>query len=80
MIEKATGTTDIAPAPGTTIPQRASGDAQANTATADAVSIVPPCSKNVTGTKAGKNTTVYPTAAKATDLAVQPTTDGASAP
>ncbi|WP_050512536.1 hypothetical protein [Streptomyces rimosus] len=78
VIEKATGTTDIAPAPapGTTIPQRSTGDAKATTATGDAVSIALPGTNNVTGAKAGKNTTVYPDAAKATDLAVQPTTDG----
>ncbi|WP_050507609.1 MULTISPECIES: hypothetical protein [Streptomyces] len=77
-IEKATGTTDIAPtpAPGTTIPQRSTGDAKVSTATGDAVSITLPGIRNVTGAKAGKNTTVYPGAAKATDLAVQPTTDG----
>ncbi|MFH8753935.1 hypothetical protein ACH4GK_41825 [Streptomyces rimosus] len=76
-IEKATGTTDIAPtpAPGTTIPQRSTGVAKASTATGDAVSIALPGVKNGTGAKAGKNTTVYP-GAKATDLAVQPTTDG----
>ncbi|MFD7234933.1 hypothetical protein ACFWAT_06445 [Streptomyces syringium] len=75
MIEKATGTTDIAqaPTPGTTIPQRSTGDV---TATDEAVSIALPGIKDVTGAKAGKNTTVYPGAAKATDLAVQPTTDG----
>ncbi|GCD34604.1 hypothetical protein OEIGOIKO_02343 [Streptomyces chrestomyceticus JCM 4735] len=78
LVEKATGTTDIAltPAPGTTIPQRSTGDAKAGTATGDAVSIALPGTKNVTGAKAGKNTTVYPGAAEATDLAVQPTTDG----
>ncbi|RSO10727.1 hypothetical protein DMH18_11235 [Streptomyces sp. WAC 06783] len=78
VVEKATGTTDIAPAPapGTTIPQRSTGDAKATTATGDAVSIALPGTNNVTGTKAGKNTTVYPGAAKATDLAVQPTADG----
>ncbi|MEU2790781.1 hypothetical protein [Streptomyces sp. NPDC007100] len=78
VIEKATGTTDIAPAPapGTTIPQRSTGDAKATTTTGDAVSIALPGTNNVTGTKAGKNTTVYPGAAKATDLAVQPTADG----
>ncbi|MFF3277517.1 hypothetical protein ACFYWU_42375, partial [Streptomyces chrestomyceticus] len=78
LVEKATGTTDVAlaPAPGTTIPQRSTGDAKAGTATGDAVSITLPGTKNVTGAKAGKNTTVYPGAAKATDLAVQPTTDG----
>ncbi|MEU8585085.1 hypothetical protein [Streptomyces abikoensis] len=78
VIEKATGTTDIAPAPapGTTIPQRSTGDAKVTTATGDAVSIALPGTQKVTGTKAGKNTTVYPGAAKATDLAIQPTTDG----
>ncbi|MFI9230914.1 hypothetical protein [Streptomyces rimosus] len=40
------------------------------------MSITLPGIRNVTGAKAGKNTTVYPGAAKATDLAVQPTTDG----
>ncbi|WP_411130256.1 hypothetical protein [Streptomyces sp. x-19] len=78
VIEKATGTTDVAPvpAPGITIPQRSTGDAKATTATGDAVSIALPGIKNVTGARAGKNTTVYLGAAKATDLAVQPTTDG----
>ncbi|MFI1840010.1 hypothetical protein [Streptomyces olivaceoviridis] len=78
VIEKATGTADIAPvpAPGTTIPQRSTGDAKAVTAAGDAVSIALPGIENVTGIKAGKNTTVYPGAAKATDIAVQPTTDG----
>ncbi|MCE4941899.1 hypothetical protein ACJ6WD_15570 [Streptomyces sp. VTCC 41912] len=78
VIEKATGTTDIAPAPapGTTIPHRSTGDAKATTATGDAISIALPGTKSVTGAKAGKNTTVYPGAAQATDLAVQPTTDG----
>ncbi|WP_053695847.1 hypothetical protein [Streptomyces sp. NRRL F-5755] len=78
VVEKATGTTDIAPAPapGTAIPQRSTGDAKATTATGDAVSIALPGTKDVTGAKAGKNTTVYPGTAKATDLAVQPTTDG----
>lgn len=78
VIEKATGTTDIAtaPTPGTTIPQRSTGNAQAGTAMGDTVSITLPGTQNVTGTKAGKNTTVYLGAAKATDLAVQPTTDG----
>ncbi|MFE5869556.1 hypothetical protein ACFQ6V_13025 [Streptomyces roseifaciens] len=78
VIEKATGTTDIAPAPapGTTIPQRSTGDAKASTATGDSVSITLPGTQDVTGAKAGKNTTVYPGAAKATDLAIQPTTDG----
>ncbi|MFK8844726.1 hypothetical protein [Streptomyces sp. Ac-502] len=78
LIEKATGTNDIAPAPapGTKIPQRSTGDAKATTATGDAVSIALPGTNNVTGATAGKNTTVYPDAARATDLAVQPTTDG----
>ncbi|WP_367141165.1 MULTISPECIES: hypothetical protein [Streptomyces] len=78
VIEKATGTTDIAPAPapGTTIPQRSTGDAKASTATGDSVSITLPGTQDVAGAKAGKNTTVYPGAAKATDLAIQPTTDG----
>ncbi|MBP2400721.1 hypothetical protein [Streptomyces syringium] len=77
-VEKATGTTSIAPAPasGTTIPQRSTGDAKTIAATGDAVSIALPSNNNVIGTKAGKNTTVYPGAAKATDLAIQPTTDG----
>ncbi|MFH8993236.1 hypothetical protein [Streptomyces sp. NPDC017940] len=77
-VEKATGTTSIAPAPtaGTTIPQRSTGDAKAVAATGAAISIALPSSNNVIGTKGGKNTTVYPGAAKATDLAIQPTTDG----
>ncbi|MFK4070621.1 hypothetical protein [Streptomyces sp. NPDC029674] len=77
-VEKATGTAGIASAPalGTTIPQRSTGDAKAVAATGAAVSITLPSSNNVIGTKAGKNTTVYPGAGKATDLAIQPTTDG----
>ncbi|MFD4632475.1 hypothetical protein ACFVYR_29975 [Streptomyces sp. NPDC058284] len=77
-VEKATGTGDIAPTPasGTRIPQRSTGDAKTVTATGDAVSIALPSSNNVIGTRAGKNTTVYPGAAKGTDLAIQPTADG----
>lgn len=77
-IEKATGAADIAPAlaSGTTIPRRATEGAKTLTATGDTVSITLAGAKNVTGAKAGKNTTVYPGAAKDTDLAIQPTTDG----
>ncbi|WP_172387204.1 hypothetical protein [Streptomyces sp. MNP-20] len=77
-VEKATGAAGIAPAPasGTTIPRRSTEDAKTLAATGDTVSITLPGTKNVTGTKAGKNTTVFPGAAKATDLAIQPTTDG----
>ncbi|MFJ4091829.1 hypothetical protein ACIPYS_09625 [Kitasatospora sp. NPDC089913] len=78
VVEAATGTSDIAPAPapGTTVPQQSTANVKAGTATGHAVSITLPSARNVTGATAGKNTTVYPGAAQATDLAVQPTTDG----
>lgn len=94
-VEKATGTTDIAPssssAGGTvtaktdnedgqsaTVTLPATADGTVNTTTSDGLSASFGLSNtsNTQGVKTTNGTVVYPDAAKNTDLALQPTTDG----
>ncbi|MGW7411559.1 hypothetical protein [Streptomyces sp. NPDC054863] len=94
VVEKATGTADIASstaAPGTpakavtaneggavtiTAPDRATGSVNAVAADGTSFGLSLPGVKDVEGVKAGAGTIVYRDAAAATDIAVQPTTDG----
>lgn len=95
VVEKATGTTDIAPSTagsaknaakattavdgGTVIvtaPADAGGEVKATAPDGSTLGLGLPETKNVTGAKAGDGTVIYPDAAKSTDIAVQPTTDG----
>ncbi|MFD0417499.1 hypothetical protein [Streptomyces sp. NPDC127108] len=93
VVEKATGTGDIAPsaaAPGTpakavtateggdvtiTAPDKANGTLN-GAADNGSFGLSLPDAKGVAGVKAGAGTVVYRDAAAATDIAVQPTTDG----
>ncbi|MFD9885169.1 hypothetical protein ACFWZT_27315 [Streptomyces alboflavus] len=93
VVEKATGTGDIAPsaaAPGTpakavtateggdvtiTAPDKANGTLNGATDNGS-FGLTLPDAKGVAGVKAGAGTVVYRDAAAATDIAVQPTTDG----
>ncbi|WP_371656744.1 MULTISPECIES: hypothetical protein [unclassified Streptomyces] len=78
VVEKATGTADVAvtPMPGIVVPQHSAGNAKVTTTTGSSVFIGLPDTRNVAGTAVGQGTTVYPDAAPATDLAVQLTKGG----
>lgn len=58
------------------VPKEASGRIEATGPDGATLGLGLPQTRNVTGTKAGAGTVVYPDAAKATDIAVQPTDDG----
>ncbi|MFD5181290.1 hypothetical protein ACFWMQ_01295 [Streptomyces sp. NPDC058372] len=57
-------------------PSRSNGEVTTTAADGSTFKIGLPETADVTGTKAGAGTVVYPDAAKATDFAVQPTSDG----
>ncbi|MEV0257334.1 hypothetical protein AB0H82_24150 [Streptomyces sp. NPDC050732] len=94
-VERATGTTDIAPSepfadgtltaktanedgPSATVTLPATADGTVNTTTSGglSVSIGLPNTSNAQAVKTANGTVVYPDAARGTDLALQPTTDG----
>ncbi|MFF3917792.1 hypothetical protein ACFYZB_30690 [Streptomyces sp. NPDC001852] len=90
VVQKVTGTqaiaasttTDASPAQATkagvtvTAPGNASGQVAATAPGKGSLSLGLPGRSDVEGVKTGQGTVVYPDAAKATDLAVQPSTDG----
>ncbi|MEU6825548.1 hypothetical protein ABZ921_33465 [Streptomyces atriruber] len=90
VVEKATGTADLTKLDGrsgsghtgegkvtVTAPETAAGDVRLDAPNAD-VSLGLPETKGTAGVAAGAGTVVYPDAAPSTDIAVQPTSDGAA--
>ncbi|WP_432171971.1 hypothetical protein [Streptomyces sp. 1222.5] len=60
----------------TMAPAHADGRVTSSAPGGNTVSIGLPATRNVPGSEAGAGTVVYPDAARSTDLAIQPTTDG----
>ncbi|WP_405542518.1 hypothetical protein OG478_12590 [Streptomyces phaeochromogenes] len=76
VVERATGTAEIAPDPGGVAPSKAAGPVKVSAADGSTLSVGLPASDATNGVTSSQGTVVYPHAAGSTSLAVQPLADG----